>query len=467
MDDFVARRGRIARVAPLVGLGGRTAGEAVVAALCRRGRDEFHQRTAERYAEHLGRSKGVLMKAGQILSFTSAMFADTETAGVYQKALARLLDDAPPMPYEVAATMIAAELGARPEKVFAEFEQRPIGAASIGQVHAATLHDGRRVAVKVQYPGVADAIKSDLANSELLATFLQLANSFLPGSRRMDYRVVAREIGERIGEEIDYRIEADYQRFFADAYRGHPFVRIPEVVSELSTQRVLTMDLAEGQRFSDAVRAPQALRDNWGEAIARYVSRNMVTLHVFHADPHPGNYLFHDDGTVTFLDFGCVKRFTPDQVEAAVNATNAAIDGNAAEAARWVTYGGSLDRSVDPRVVLDWMRNTFAYIIAPQPFTFTPEFAARIGFDSISTTGPFAEALAAVEVAQDFVMTVRMNIGLISVHGDLRCTADWDAIHREYHCGAPPSTPMGELDAAFFEREVTNYVLGVTRKLGS
>ena len=136
---------------------------------------EFHVRTAERYAELLGHSKGALMKAGQMLSFVSASPAvPAEFQPIYQEALARLRDDAPPMAGELARVVLERELGRRTESAFAEFDWTPLAAASIGQVHAARLHDGREVAVKIQYPGVADAIGADLKNTELLATFLEL-----------------------------------------------------------------------------------------------------------------------------------------------------------------------------------------------------------------------------------------------------------------------------------------------------
>ena len=150
---------------------------------------EFHVRTAERYAELLGRSKGALMKAGQMLSFVSAGPAvPAEFQSIYQTALARLRDEAPPMAPELARSVLERELGQRTESVFAEFDWEPLAAASIGQVHAARLHDGRAVAVKIQYPGVADAIQADLKNNELLATFLGLMFGLSPRKMSFDLR---------------------------------------------------------------------------------------------------------------------------------------------------------------------------------------------------------------------------------------------------------------------------------------
>ena len=185
-------RGRLRRTAPLVGLTARTAGEAVVVGLRRKltGADttEFHVRTAERYAELLGHSKGALMKAGQMLSFVSASPAvPAEFQSIYQAALTRLRDEAPPMAPELARAALERELGQRTESAFAQFEWEPLAAASIGQVHAARLHDGRAVAVKIQYPGVADAIHADLKNTELLSTFLGLLFGLSPRKVSFDF----------------------------------------------------------------------------------------------------------------------------------------------------------------------------------------------------------------------------------------------------------------------------------------
>ena len=202
--DGIAR-GRLRRTAPLAALTARTAGEAVVVGLRSKltGADstEFHIRTAERYVELLGRSKGALMKAGQMLSFVSAGSAvPAEFQSIYQTALARLRDEAPPMAAELARSVLERELQQRTERAFAEFDWEPLAAASIGQVHAARLHDGRAVAVKIQYPGVADAIQADLKNNDLMATFLGLMFGLSPRKISFDIRGAGREITARITE---------------------------------------------------------------------------------------------------------------------------------------------------------------------------------------------------------------------------------------------------------------------------
>jgi len=239
-------RGRLRRAAPLAALSARTAGEAAVVGL--RGKltgadsTEFHIRTAERYAELLGHSKGALMKAGQLLSLSLANpLVPVELQAIYQTSLARLRSEAPPMAPELAREVLEQELGCHADRAFAEFDSEPLAAASIGQVHAAQLHDGRLVAVKIQYPGVADAIAADLKNNELLATFLSLLIHGVSMRRvRWDIRGYAREIHTHLTEELDYRLEAANQADFAARYRGHPFIHVPEVIAELCTDRVLT-----------------------------------------------------------------------------------------------------------------------------------------------------------------------------------------------------------------------------------
>src|SRR5438105_4428182 len=232
-------QGRVRRTAPLAAISARAAGGGVIDVLRRRLKGqrgtslEYHVRNAERYADALSHSKGLLMKVGQILSFvdTSAV-VDGPYGDVYRSALASLQADAEPMDPVLVAAVVESELGRPPEEVFAEFSPAPIAAASIGQVHAARLHDGTEVAVKVQYPGVADAIGADLANTELLFTFMKIAKGVVPQYRNFDVRAVADEVVERIGEELDYRAEAAHQMEFAERYRGHPFFRVPAVFPE-------------------------------------------------------------------------------------------------------------------------------------------------------------------------------------------------------------------------------------------
>jgi predicted unusual protein kinase regulating ubiquinone biosynthesis (AarF/ABC1/UbiB family) len=442
-----------------MGLAGRTAGEAVAASLRKKRSPEmdltdFHTRQAQRYVERLGRSRGVLMKAGQMLSFIPLDPAvDSPYRGIYQAAFARLQDDAPPMPSQLAIDTVTAELGRPPREVFAEFDPHPLAAASIGQVHAATLNDGRRVAVKVQYPGVEAAIRADLKNTELLATFFQLALAVVPGSPRLDVREMAAEVAARIGEEIDYRIEAANQQQFADGYRGHPFIGIPEVLPELSTRRVLTMDFVDGLRYGKAVAAEQSLRDRWGEAIFRFQWANLLQNGRFNADPHPGNYLFHPDGSVTFLDFGCVKQFTDHQAACLAEYCNAFVAQDAQRFLRASVGIGMYNPANPPDAdaLLAFFSIAEQAFVAAQPFTFTPELFAE-AMRAASPRGPYGDVLRKLgggSGAGGYTFVSRVENGIMAVLAGLRATNHWRAIREEYSSGGVPATSYGELEAEF------------------
>jgi predicted unusual protein kinase regulating ubiquinone biosynthesis (AarF/ABC1/UbiB family) len=451
-------RGRLRRTAPLVGLTARTAGEAVVVGLRRKltGADatEFHVRTAERYTELLGHSKGALMKAGQMLSFVSASPAvPAEFQSIYQSALTRLRDEAPPMAPELARAALERELGQRTESAFAHFEWEPLAAASIGQVHAARLHDGRAVAVKIQYPGVAAAIDADLKNTELLSTFLGLLFGLSPRKVSFDIRGAAQEIGARITEELDYRLEAANQAEFAEHYRGHPFIHVPEVIGELCTGRVLTQELVQGKTWSDALASERELQDQWAEAIHRFVYGSNHRFCLFNADPHPGNYLFHDDGSVSFLDFGCIKRFERERVEMMQAIGRACFRADVL--GTWqASVEGGFWRSTDPvtpEEVFAYWREPWEMWWAPQPFTVTPEYVSRWIERKFSPTGPSANAFRHLVASPEYTIMGRIEMSAASLLAELRATNQWGSIAAEYFEGAAPLTAMGKLDHAFFE----------------
>lgn len=449
-DDSI-RRGRLSRGLPLVGLAvrqgvGRVAGKVT--------RDEQKQldrftREAERYVAVLGEMKGVAMKAGQLLSFLDAGGIPDQYRAAYQQIVGALQADAPAMPFETVRDVLERELEQPLDEVFAWIGERPMAAASIGQVHAARLPDGREVVVKVQYPGVGDAIRADLQNTELIASFARLGAKLSPIRFTADPTAIAEEITERIGEELDYRIEAANQTEFHSAYEGHPFIRIPEVVPELSTERVLVMDHHDGLRWTAALDQPQELKDTWGEAINRFVFGSLYGFGAFNADPHPGNYLFHDDGGVSFLDFGCVKRFSPDQVAAMRRISRAVVEDEDAEALFqcFVDLGFVPRRSkLPPQRVLDWWAPIWDPGRGAQPFTFTPEFAASVmerNFDPLGEWGDVTRGMGIGPESKDWTFLTRIQVGLYSVLGALRATGNWRTVHDELINGDPPQTDLG------------------------
>lgn len=454
-------RGRWRRTAPLVALSARTAGEAVVVGLRSKltGADstEFHARTAERYAELLGSSKGALMKAGQMLSFMSLGPAvGKDFQATYQTALTRLRNDAPPMAPELAREVLERELGQSTESAFAEFDFEPLAAASIGQVHAARLQDGREVAVKIQYPGVAAAISADLKNTKLLATFLGLISGLSPRKLSIDLDAAAEEIGERIIEELDYRREAANQTRFAEIYAGHQFIHVPAVIGELCTDRVLTQEFVRGKSWSEALLADQDLRNSWAEAIHRFIYGSFHYFYVFNADPHPGNYLFHDDGSVSCLDFGCIKSFEREQFEKTNLIMRECLRGDVDETWRANMEAGFFapSEALTPKEVFDYWREPVEMYWGEQPFTITPEYVARLIELRYSPTGPSANAFSHLAVPATYTMMSRIEIGVMSLISELRATNQWKTIAAEYFEGADPVTVIGRADRAHREELV-------------
>lgn len=450
-------QGRFIRAAPFAAVAARNTGDAMVAALRRRvtgvESHEHHVRTAERYVELLGRSKGVLMKAGQTFSDMAGPAIPPAYRRAWQGAWARLQCDAPPMAPELAREVLESELGGPTGARFAKFEWEPIAAASIGQVHGARLLDGREVAVKLQYPGVARAIAADLANTELLVTFLDLMRHIVPGGLRLDMRGAAAEISARIAEELDYRVEATNQAEFAAAYRGHPFLHVPEVIGDLCTSHVLTQERVRGLRFRDALSAGPTLRDAWGEAIVRFCWDTLRREIPFHADLHPGNFLFHTDGTVSCLDFGRVKHLQRHRVRCIREIQSAAIRGDAPALWHAALDGGFFGRAdaPTPEAMLEYWRPTFEHCWAAQPFTITSAYAAAAIERQYSPAGPAGDTMRRLMAPGDYAFWGRNGIGLLAVLGELRATADWSSMAAEFHHGALPQTAMGRRERAFLE----------------
>lgn len=452
--------GRLRRLTPLAALTARAVGEA--AGLALRGKlaggsaTEFHVRTADRYAELFGHSKGALMKAGQMFSFVAARFMAPELQSIYQTAFERLRTEAPPMAPELAREVVEAELGERAEVAFSEFDWRPFAAASIGQVHEARLRDGRAVAVKVQYPGVAEAIRSDLENAELLATFLTfVVAGVFPQGQRLGIREAAREVGVHVEEELDYRIEASNQSEFADYYRGHPFIHVPDVVRELSTGRVLTQELVRGWSWKEALAAEQDLRDRWAEAIHRFLYGSMYRLLRLNADPHPGNFLFHEDGSVSCLDFGNVKRFRREPAEMLLAIFRACLRNDVLGTWRASVEAG-MWRSSDPvtpeEVFAYWREDNALTWGDSERFVASPGYVARGIARRYSPVGPSAKALRYCTLPPELTLLARVEVGLTSLIGRLRAGNDWGSFVAEYCADAEPVTEMGKRERAFLEQ---------------
>lgn len=445
-QDSPVPLGRIRRTIPLAGFSARAAGGLLVAGLRQKGGDEgaverFHERTAERYTELLGHSKGVLMKAGQIISMIDAGALGSGGFGPYQKALTRLQADAPPMHATLVHKVLDEELGSGVQN-FVNFSDLPIAAASVGQVHKAMLRDGRDIVVKIQYPGVAQAVRNDLANTDLLATFLRFITA--ASGIRIDVRTLACEAAARISEEVDYRHEAAMIMAFGELYHDHPFIRIPQVVPETSTDRVLTMTYMAGMDWAKAQQADQDLKNTWAEVIARFLNGNCRHANLMHADPHPGNYRFYADGTVGFLDFGCVTVVPERQRWLSVALMRAAVEGRNDDCRELMTQTGMLgpESSLSSDALQRWITDTAFEFTMPQPATYTPETTARTIrglFDIRDVDHPVAQ----MTVPPEHTFTSRIQLAFASVAAGLGATLPIRAIFDDIDGVAEPITELG------------------------
>lgn len=456
-------QGRLRRVVPLAGLTARTAGGHVIAALRERTGDSgaverFHERTAERYAQLLGNSKGVLMKAGQMFSMVDTSCIGNGELSPYQSALTRLQSDAPPMDPALARDVVHRDLGSPVEAVFAEFTDEPFAAASIGQVHRAALADGRQVVVKIQYPGVAEAIRADLANTELLATFLRFGASASGIAHPPNLRQATREIAARISEELDYRHEAANIGAFSRLYRDHPFIRVPEVISAASADRVLTMTYLEGMDWAAAQHADQVLKNTWVEVIGRLIFGSYRHANLLYADPHTGNYCFGTDGTVGFVDFGCVKVLPELQRQRVVLLSRAIVDGRKDTVHELMGEAGFLAAGNDltEEEVYDWWAELFDESLQAQPATFSRDTSRRAIRSLLDVRAP-QHVVRRMAIPEDFVFFARIILSLLGIAAQLGATGYVRALTDELDGVAAPATVLGEQHDAWVRRRGLPY----------
>jgi predicted unusual protein kinase regulating ubiquinone biosynthesis (AarF/ABC1/UbiB family) len=403
-------------------------------------RNDLALQTAEDVAATLGTMKGVLVKLGQMASY---VYDGLSPAA--RRALSALQDSVPPMSPELAARVVTEEIGRPPERAFAAWDPEPIAAASIGQVHRAITHDGRAVAVKVQYPGIAETIKADLGNAALLRPMLRII------APAQDVGVLLAELRDRIAEELDYRTEARNQQMFARYYDGHPTIHIPEVVGELSARRVFTSELSDGARFAELASWPQAERDKAAETIYRFVFRSLYQAHAFNGDPHPGNYLFHGAGQVTFLDFGLVKRFSDRELRPLADMVRCLCVDNDPQGFRRANEDAGVllpGAPVSTETVVEQMAVFYHMVDQPGLRTMTREYAAAVAGRLVDLSSPLAPY---VQLPRSYVILQRINLGLYALLGELSATADWRRISEEIwpFVNAPPSTPIGAAEAAW------------------
>ena len=421
---------RVGRVVTLVGLSfsalrrriRRLLGRLFLSKAKREARDrEIEAQAAREIAKAMGDMKGALMKVGQIVSFM-----DDAMPEVYRAELAKLQTQAPPMDWEIVEATLRLELGDDLDRHFSDIERTPIAAASIGQVHRAKLRDGTRVAIKVQYPGVDRAITADLDNYGMLQGMIQAVTP------TMDAGPIVDELRARLSEELDYTKEAENQELFRRLYEGHPNIVVPRVWKEHSSRRVLTTELIEGARgfyeFSEQASAEEKRTATL--TIHAFAFDSIYNHYVFNGDPHPGNYLFLEGGRVAFLDFGCVKRFQEQFVEA-LRALNRLYLLGEQEAyrekmveMRYILPAGEDKVSVE--WLWEYMHFYYLPIMRDEPFLMTAEHCKK------AVGAMFGPAMRKLNMPGEFVLLNRINFGLNSIFARLDACENFHRISRGY-----------------------------------
>ena len=408
--------------------------------------DSFHQKTAQQIVQMLGEMKGAAMKLGQLASFYE-FGAPGEYMSTYRDALTMLQNSAPPMDPEASKQVIEEEFGKPVDKVFATFDDKAVASASIGQVHHATLPSGEEVAVKVQYPGVDEAVRSDLKN---VSAMTKLAVAIAPN---LDPKEVANEVKERVLEELDYHREAANQQKFADLYDGHPFVVVPKVYKDYTRTRVITQEFVKGDPFMSAFEWDEERRSELGEILFRFFYGSLHRFLLFSADPHPGNYLLLPDGKVAFIDYGLTRAVDPATLLNMVELVQALINEDKERGRDSLEGLGILSRRT-PEIdaVWDHLKMINLPVLEDREFKIDAPLVQKIGTAGFDPRSPAFQTLRKVGIPGVMVTFNRMSFGVASLLGRLEATKNWQAIAREMWMGEESQTALGKLEQEWLKK---------------
>ncbi|MEP7051989.1 MAG: AarF/ABC1/UbiB kinase family protein [Pseudomonadota bacterium] len=423
-DDRKIPGGRVGRFVRLAGLGARTS----ASLLFSKGADS----AAERAAEVLGTLRGIAAKVGQMASYVDGVVPEGQRAA-YEVALAKLREQAPTSSSAEIRSVVECELDAPISELFCDWEDEPVASASIGQVHRARLPDGRVVAVKVQHPGIAQAVESDLQNVGMLESVI---GTFVP--KGVNSRGVLEEIKARFREELDYRLEAQRQSQFADIFRGDRQIRIPAVFTERSSTRVLTTEFVSGDRLDDVAARGEAERRAYAEALWRFVFKGNLVGGMFNADPHPGNYIFQPEGRIAFLDFGCVQPIHPGRLGPARALHQAAVERDEAAFAKQVRVIMETRGGLYEELAIAYSRRCFEPLFG-SPYRVTREFVRDlVGGIADMKQVLFKKGGNFVPLPSGMLFMNRLQFGFYSVLARLDVEVDYAAVEREFMAGVGP-----------------------------
>ncbi len=405
-----------------------------------------HIEAAEQIVAALGTMKGAAMKVGQVMSFLDIGLVPPEYRDEFQRKLAALRDAAPTVTFKDMRTVIEEELDGPIDEVFEEFDEQPIAAASIGQVYRGVLPGGRAVAVKVQYPGVAAAVRADMQN---LGMILRVAKRIAPG---MDPKAIGKEIRDRIEDELDYELEAQNQRALARIFRGHPFIVVPDVLTSMSRERVLVTEYVRGTGFEELKTGSQEERDRVGEILFRFYFGCLYRHRQFSGDPHPGNSMLLDDGRMAFLDFGLFKRMPPGTVEREIAVARAVIESDSETIMRIGEETGFFPQpeKFNPERVLEHFRAATSWYTDDAYIELTPEWATRVLIDMGDPRSEYFGQLRHENAPPDHIFGRRMEVLTLAVIAQLHARGNFHRIAREWFYGDEPATELGRQEAEFY-----------------
>ncbi|MGN2635616.1 ABC1 kinase family protein [Nocardia takedensis] len=400
--------------------------------------EESMLRTTEQVVMVLGTMKGVAMKLGQMMSVLDLDLVPEEHRERFQKRLAVLRNAAPTVSFESMRQVIEEDFDQPLDRIFAEFEPEPIAAASIGQVYRATLHDGRVVAVKVQYPGIDIAVRADLKNLTMFRKVLQSAMPWVTPA-------VLDELRLNMESELDYQAEAATQSQIAELYAGHPFIAVPRSLPELSTTRVLVSEYLAGSGFDEIRTLPRADRDRVGEIIYRFYVGSLFTFNEFCGDPHPGNVLLAEDGRVGFLDFGLFNRMDVDHVEFEKICLRAAAEERAEDLRELMIQRGVIDspQEIGAEECLEYVLSASEWCLTDEELTITPELASGAFLLAVDPRASEFAGMKQQNLPPEHLFSRRADFLTFGMLGQLEATANWHKVAREWLYDEAPVTELG------------------------
>ncbi|MGL4306449.1 MAG: ABC1 kinase family protein [Mycobacteriaceae bacterium] len=403
--------------------------------------DKNALRATEQLLDSLSTMKGVAMKLGQMLASLDLGLVPEESRVKFQEKLSTLFHQAPALPFNEMSQVIEEELGAIKD-IFSSFEQEPIASASIGQVYRAVLADGRKVAVKVQYPGIDQAIKADIRNLRLFIKFWKSAMPLLVNPGILD------ELQSSMDQELDYRQEAKTQHRLAKWFYGHPNIFVPEAIMEYCTDRVLVTEFVDGVSFDIAQKLRQEDRDQMGETIYRFYVGSIYVYGEFAADPHPGNVIRISDGRIAFMDFGLYKKISMESVDFERKCFQAAIEGRASDLATLMSNNGffDMDKSADPHACMRYALDAMGLVAMDEVRQASTTvagavFRAAMNLDFSSSVESKSRRLPSAHL-----LSRRTDIMTFGMLGRLGARANWHRIAREYLYSEAPTTAQGLAD---------------------